>query len=341
MRILLIDDDEILMEALADKLIENHYAVDIATNGEMGWEFICLFNYDLVLLDWMLPDIDGIKICKKIRAKGYQMPIMLLTARDRNIDKVKGLDAGADDYVVKPFNFEELTARIRALLRREIHVASPVLNWHGLSLDPKTHQVTNQQQLLPLTPKEYGLLELFLRHPQQVFSPGAIIDSLWAGEDPPGEEAVRTHIKGLRQKLKVSGMPKNTIETVYGVGYRLKSLPETTSQTRKTKSSQYSEKIKQAWIKFRTVTHERLKVLENLSTALREDRVNQALITESKNSAHKLAGSLGTFGYPEGSKIAKQIENLLTINLVEQVDIAQTIKLIDSLHHNIQHQPLM
>ncbi len=94
MRILLIDDDEVLMEGLADKLIENHYAVDIATTGEMGWEFLCLFNYDLVLLDWMLPDIEGIEICKQIRAKGYEMPIMLLTARDRHIDKVKGLDAG-------------------------------------------------------------------------------------------------------------------------------------------------------------------------------------------------------------------------------------------------------
>ena len=339
MRILLIDDDEILMEALADKLIENHYAVDIATNGEMGWEFICLFNYDLVLLDWMLPDTDGIKICKHIRAKGYKMPIMLLTARDRNIDKVKGLDAGADDYVVKPFDFEELTARIRALLRREIHVASPVLNWHGLSLDPKTHQITYQQQLLPLTPKEYGLLELFLRHPQQVFSPGAIIDSLWAGEDPPGEEAVRTHIKGLRQKLKASGMAKDTVETVYGVGYRLKSLPETTSPPQKTQTSKYSEKIKQAWVKFRTVTHERLVVLENLSVAFAEDRVNETILTEAKSSAHKLAGSLGTFGLPEGSKIAKQIENLLTTDLVDQEHIEQTIELIHSLHKNIEHQP--
>ncbi len=339
MRILLIDDDEILMEALADKLIENHYAVDIATNGEMGWEFICLFNYDLVLLDWMLPDIDGIEICRQIRAKGYEMPIMLLTARDRNIDKVKGLDAGADDYVVKPFDFEELTARIRALLRREIHVSSPILQWQGLSLDPKTHQVTYQQQLLPLTPKEYGLLELFLRHPQQVFSPGAIIDNLWAGEDPPGEEAVRTHIKGLRQKLKASGMAKDTVETVYGVGYRLKSLRETTSQPQKTKPSKYSEKIKQAWVKFRTVTQERLVVLENLSVALTEHQVNEALMAEAKSSAHKLAGSLGSFGFPEGSKIAKQIENLLAASLVDQEDIDRAIELIYSLHQNIQHQP--
>lgn len=122
MRILLIDDDEILMEALADKLIKNYYAVDIATTGEMGWEFLCLFNYDLILLDWILPDIDAINIWQQIRAKGYTMPIMFLTACSRNTERVKLLDAGANHYVVKPFDFEELTARIRALLCREIHI---------------------------------------------------------------------------------------------------------------------------------------------------------------------------------------------------------------------------
>jgi DNA-binding response OmpR family regulator len=339
MRILLIDDDEVLMEGLADKLIEDRYAVDIATNGEMGWEFICLFNYDLVLLDWMLPDVEGIEICQRIRAKGYEMPIMLLTARDRHIDKVRGLDAGADDYVVKPFNFEELTARIRALLRREIHVASPILQWQGLNLDPKTHQVTYQQQLLPLTPKEHGILELFLRHPQQVFSPGAIIDNLWAGEDPPGEEAVRTHIKGLRHKLKTSGMAKDTIETVYGVGYRLKSFQETPSDFSQKAKSDHSAKLKRAWEKFRTVTQERLAVLRNLSEALTEERVEKTLITEAQSSAHKLAGSLGGFGFPQGSTLARQIENLLVSNLTAPENIPRVREAIASLEENLlQHQ---
>ncbi|MEO0849746.1 MAG: response regulator transcription factor, partial [Cyanobacteria bacterium J06648_1] len=151
MRILLIDDDEQLMEVLASKLVEQRYAVDIASTGEMGWEFILLFDFDLVVLDWMLPDIDGINLCQKIRTEGHTMPIMLLTARDRQNDKVLGLDAGADDYVVKPFDFDELTARIRALLRREINVSSPVLVWGDLHLDPKTHEVHYQKQLLPLT----------------------------------------------------------------------------------------------------------------------------------------------------------------------------------------------
>ncbi len=337
MRILLIDDDEQLMEIVAHKLIEQHYAVDIANTGEMGWEFILLFNYDLVVLDWMLPDIDGIDLCQQIRAEGYKMPIMLLTARDRYTDKVVGLDAGADDYVVKPFNFDELTARIRALLRREINVSSPILQWHDLHLDPKTHEVKYQNQLLPLTPKEYGLIELFMRHPQQVFSPGAIIDNLWAGEDPPGEEAVRTHIKGLRQKLKLAGMAKDTIKTVYGVGYRLKSHNDKI-QARESQKIEQSPEIALAWSKFRDVAFQRLAVLENLAVALEENKFSPEL-AEVKSSAHKLAGSLGGFGFPEGSKIAKQIENLLENDLVEPSKIERVIKLIKSLKLELQHQP--
>ncbi len=338
MRILLIDDDEQLMEVLANKLIEQHYAVDIANNGEMGWEFILLFYYDLVVLDVILPDIDGIDLCQQIRAEGYEMPIMLLTASDRHTDKVMGLDAGADDYVVKPFNFDELTARIRALLRREIHVASPILQWQEVSLDPKTHEVRYQNQLLPLTPKEYALMELFMRHPQQVFSPGAIIDNLWAGEDPPGEEAVRTHIKGLRQKLKGAGLTKDTIKTVYGIGYRLKSHTDTT-QKQDSQKIDNSPKIERAWSKFRDVAFQRLTILENLAVAVAENQVSPELCAEAKSSAHKLAGSLGSFGFPKGSKIAKQLENLLETNLVDPTKTKQFIELVAVLKIELQHQP--
>jgi DNA-binding response OmpR family regulator len=337
MRILLVDDDEQLMEVLAQQLIEQHYAIDIANTGEMGWEFIQLFHYDLVLLDLMLPDVNGIKLCQKIRAKGYEMPIMLLTARDRNSDKVMGLDAGADDYVVKPFDFEELTARIRALLRRESQTTSPILQWQELSLDPKTHEVKYQKQLLPLTPKEYALIELFMRHPQQVFSPSAIIDSIWA-EVPPGEEAVRTHIKGLRRKLQKTGMAKDTIQTVYGVGYRLKTPSESSKPDK-------SQQIADAWLQFRDVAFQRLAILESYATALTAEggrvtpnTVTHELYSQAKSAAHKLAGSLGGFGFPNGSKIAKQIENLLEHHLVE-VEIQELTTLVASLSNELQHQP--
>lgn len=342
MRILLIDDDEQLMEVLASKLIEQRYAVDIANTGTMGWEFILLFSYDLVVLDWMLPDLDGVALCRKIRAEGYKMPIILLTARDRYTDKVLGLDAGADDYVVKPFNFDVLTAKLRALLRREINVGSPVLRWHDLSLDPKIHEVQYQNQALPLTPKEYGVIELLMRHPHQVFSPGAIIDNLWAGEDPPGEEAVRTHIKGLRHKLKIAGLDKDTIKTIYGVGYCLKADEPSRehSQSRPIKSPSKQDQLKTAthlWSKFKDLAFERLANLENLAIALVENRVTDELV-QAKNSAHKLAGSLGCFGFPQGSKIARQIEQLLG-KPIAQADIEQMIKLTTSLDACLQHQP--
>ncbi|NJR45456.1 MAG: response regulator [Hyellaceae cyanobacterium CSU_1_1] len=343
MRILLVDDDEQLMEALASKLVEQRYAVDIATTGEMTWEFVLLFDFDLVVLDWMLPDIDGVELCQQIRAEGYTMPIMLLTARDRQNDKVLALDSGADDYVVKPFDFEELTARIRALLRREISISSPILEWGNLKLDPKTHEVHHKQQLLPLTPKEYGMLELFMRHPQQVFSPGAVINNLWAGEDPPGEEAVRTHIKGLRQKLKAVGMAKDTIKTVYGVGYRLKTdddnhTAETLSQLNPQPPKRTAD-INQIWLQFKDLAFERLASLEKLAIALAENNVTAELQAQAKNSAHKLAGSLGCFGFPEGSKIAKQFELFVDHNPLKPEDLEQLTNLTTSLRADLQHQP--
>ena len=342
MRILLVDDDEQLMEVLANSLVRQHYAVDIADTGEMGWEFILLFNYDLVVLDWVLPDVDGVSLCRQIRSKGYTMPIMLLTARDRNTDKVMGLDAGADDYIVKPFDFDVLTARIRALLRREINISSPVLKWHNLTLDPKIHEVHYQRQLLPLTPKEYGLMELFMRHPQQVFSPGAIINNLWAGEDPPGEEAVRTHIKGLRQKLKLVGMAKDTIKTVYGVGYRLKA-DEDSQDTAvfDTSSSQHPERsanINQIWLRFRDLAFERLSDLERLAIASTDSTITVELQQCARNSAHKLAGSLGCFGFSQGSRIAKQLELLLQ-KPNNPADLEQIVKLTELLKKELQHQP--
>lgn len=348
MRILLVDDDEQLMEALASKLVEQRYAVDIATTGEMSWEFVLLFDFDLIVLDWMLPDIDGVELCQQIRAEGYTMPIMLLTARDRQNDKVLALDSGADDYVVKPFDFDELTARIRALLRREMSVSSPILEWGNLKLDPKTHEVHHKQQLLPLTPKEYGMIELFMRHPQQVFSPGAVIDNLWAGEDPPGEEAVRTHIKGLRQKLKAVGMAKDTIKTVYGVGYRLKTDDDSTDSTDSTaerlaklntQPPKRTADINQIWLQFKDLAFERLGSLEKLAIALAENKVTAELQAQAKSSAHKLAGSLGCFGFPEGSKIAKQFELFMDRNPLKLEDLEQLTNLTTSLRADLQHQP--
>ncbi len=225
MRILIVEDDERIAELLVEALSDQHYVVDHATDGQEGWEFVETFTYDLILLDVMLPKMDGISLCQQIRYGGYYMPILLLTARDTTSDRVAGLDAGADDYVVKPYKLEELMARIRALLRRGDLNTPPVMQWGSLRLDPSTCGVTYNGRLLQITPKEYCLLELFLRRGCRVFSRSEILENLWSFEEPPGEDTVKTHIRRLRQKLKVVGAPNDFIETVYGFGYRLKPNP--------------------------------------------------------------------------------------------------------------------
>ncbi len=222
MKILIVEDDERIAEALAEALCDQNYVVEIALDGELGKELIDSFSYDLILLDIMLPKIDGIKLCKLLRSQGYSVPILMLTARDAIDDRIIGLDAGADDYVVKPFELSELSARIRALLRRGTSILPPALEWQGLSLNSNTCEVFYHSNLIPLTPTEYRLLELFLRNQRRVFSRAQIIDHLWSFEEPPEEATVKAHMRGLRQKLKAAGAPRNLIETVYGVGYRLR-----------------------------------------------------------------------------------------------------------------------
>ncbi len=225
MKLLLVEDDERIAEALAEDLSDQNYLVDVVGNGEAGWELVEAFTYDLLLLDVVLPKLGGVSLCQRLRSCGYSMPILLLTARDTKEEKAMGLDAGADDYVVKPFDLVELAARIRALLRRGSSIKPPILTWGALSLDPATCEVTYAGQPLYPTPKEYRLLELFLRHGCRVFSRSAILDQLWSFESPPDEGTVKAHIKGLRQKLKLVGAAVDFIETIYGLGYRLKPNP--------------------------------------------------------------------------------------------------------------------
>ncbi|AFZ17747.1 response regulator transcription factor [Allocoleopsis franciscana] len=222
MRILLVEDDAGFAEALAEALSDQWYVVDVASDGEAGWMQAQAMDYDLMLLDVMLPKLDGISLCQRLRAKGYSNPILMITARDTSYDKVSGLDAGADDYVVKPIDLPELLARVRALLRRGMSSTSPVLEWGGLKLDPSTYDVSYDDKPLRLTPKEYALLELFLRSGRRVLSRSLLIEHIWSLESPPTEDTVKAHVKSLRNKLKTVGAPHDLIETVHGLGYRLK-----------------------------------------------------------------------------------------------------------------------
>ena len=223
MRILLVEDDERITKALAEALMDHHYVVDVVHDGQMGWEFAESAAYDVIILDVMLPGLSGIQFCQRLRQQGKTTPVLMLTAKDTSADKVLGLDVGADDYVIKPFDLQELLARVRALLRRGNSALPPVLEWGSLRLDPNSCEVTYAEKLISLTPKEYGLLELFLRSPGRVLSREIILEHLWSFEDIPGDDTVKTHIKRLRQKLKIVGVPSTLIETVYGLGYRLKT----------------------------------------------------------------------------------------------------------------------
>ncbi len=227
MKILLVEDDPVTVSLLTQSLNSHNYNVSAAADGETALHLVQAYDYDLIVLDVLIPKLDGISLCLKLRSSGCKMPILLLTALDSSSDRVQGLEAGADDYVVKPFNLEELIARIRALLRRgKATLSSTNLTWEKLQVNPDTTEVTYGETVLHLTPKEYNLLELFLRNPRRIFSRSAILDRIWSAGEFPQEEAVTAHIKGLRQKLKAAGMTVDLVETVYGLGYRLKSLPE-------------------------------------------------------------------------------------------------------------------
>ncbi len=320
MRILLVDDDAALMESLAERLIQQRYAVDIAVDGSSAQSYVDLFNYDLVVLDLMLPDGDGIQFCQQFRQGGYTNPLMMLTAKERTAEKVRALDAGADDYVVKPFDFDELCARIRALLRRDAQGLPPVLQWGPLTLDPSTCETSFQEQPIRLTPKEFSMMELFLRHPHRVYSLGAIIDDLWSFEDSPGEDAVRTHIKGLRRKLQAAGAPKDLIKTVYGLGYRLNQEVAWTGQDDSVLAAQgkgdasaqlISQAIAQSCKRYLGSASQKIAVLEAAARSLSSGTLDPELHYASQINAHQLAGSLGCFGLAEGSQIARQIETQL------------------------------
>lgn len=224
MHILLVEDDVRLAESLKEILVAQRYRVDCARDGESGWQQVSGATYDLVLLDVTLPKLDGIRLCQQMRDRGITTPVLMLTARDTSTDKVMGLDAGADAYMVKPFHLEELLAQVRALLRRGQTSFTPKLSWESLTLDPTSYEVTYHRTPIHLTPKEFALLEALLRYGRRVLSRAAIIDQIWHWQEAPEDNTIKSYIKTLRAKLKAAGAPKDFIETVHGLGYRLKAL---------------------------------------------------------------------------------------------------------------------
>ena len=300
MRILVVEDDPIIAQLIETILEPQKYAVDFATDGQMGLDLSEAYEYDAILLDVSLPKKDGISVCRQIRSQGNTVPILLLTGLSSPADRARGLDAGADDYLGKPFDPQELLARIRAILRRSHQPSTPILTWGDLHLDPVSTTVTYRDNLVPVTPKEYALLELFLRNSKRVFSCDAILDHLWSDGVTPSEEAIRTHIKGLRHKLKQAGAATDLIETVYGIGYRLKPV-----------NSLAVNLLTDTWEKFKGQLLEQVAVLERLSMRFLNRDLQSDWQEVGRNIAHSLSGSLGMFGFSLSSELARQIEKLL------------------------------
>jgi diguanylate cyclase (GGDEF)-like protein len=347
MRILLIEDDEVLLEVLLQSLTSQHYIVDAVQDGQSGWEYAQSANYDLILTDVGLPILDGIKLCQRLRAEGSSIPILLITAKDASSDRIRGLDAGADDYLIKPLDLAELHARLRVLLRRGEVSPTTVLQVGNLRLDPRSCEVSYKEKPLALTPKEYTLLEIFLRNPSRVFSRGQLVEHLWTFDDPPLEESVKAHIKGLRQKLKKAGAV-DWIENVYGLGYRLKEgvgdkadkgdkedkedkedkgdketrgqgdkktilsphppLPTPSSQSLE---QQFNQGMSKLWQQYQGLMIQRLKALQTAATAIQTKTLTPELREDARQAAHKLAGVLGMFDREAGTVLAREIEEIL------------------------------
>jgi OmpR-family two-component system manganese-sensing response regulator len=222
MNILLVDDEVELTEPLSRLLRREGYVVDVATEGEAGVSLALQGGYNLLILDWMLPGVSGLEICRQVRSRQDNTPVLFLTAKDTLDDRVDGLDAGADDYLVKPFELRELLARVRALLRRSATLEVPVhsLGYAGLELDEANQLAYRQGQVIELSDKETRLLAYLLRHPNQVLTHDQLYQGVWGDQELPTSNVLAAQMRLLRRKVEPRGTPP-IIHTVYGKGYRL------------------------------------------------------------------------------------------------------------------------
>jgi DNA-binding response OmpR family regulator len=223
MRILVVEDEAELLEAIAEGLRDNYFTVDVALNGSEALHKVRVEeSYDVIILDIMLPKMDGVSLLKKIRSEGYKMPVLMLTARNGINDKVQSLDSGADDYLTKPFDFRELLARVRALLRREKEDKITIITIGDLVLDTRTHEVRRGKGVIGLTKKEYQILEYLLINKGRVVEKTELENHLWGEEASLWSDTLRTHIKNLRRKIDGKSKVK-IVKTIRGTGYEIES----------------------------------------------------------------------------------------------------------------------
>ena len=222
MRILVVEDEPRITAFIKRGLEEENYAVDAAYDGEEALDWVAVVDYDLIILDVLMPKLNGIQVCQEVRRRGNPVPILMLTARDAIEDRVQGLDSGADDYLVKPFAFQELLARIRALLRRSGDAKTTRLQVGDLILDTLTRQATRAGRIIELTAREYALLEFLMRRPGQVLSRTQIAEHVWAYDFYSTSNVVDVYIRYLRRKIDGDVHP-HLIQTVRGAGYKIEA----------------------------------------------------------------------------------------------------------------------
>ncbi len=361
MKILLVEDDEGAALVLKNILTHQHYTVDLASDGETGLSLAQMFAYDLVLLDIMLPKLDGLMFCRQLRAQKNDTSILLLTALDSSNSKVIGLDAGADDYVIKPFDTNELLARIRALMRRKTPTRSSTIQAGNVRLDSSSSKVTCNGQLLHLTAKEYALLELFLRNSDRIFTQEMLLDYLWSSEEIPLVNTVRAHIKALRRKLKLAEAD-DLIETVHRFGYRLNSkldqmklttaadtdsLPTEidatiVNQYQPQNQPQLSSVLADIWKRFKPKYSEQVRSLEQNITALLVDTQTEELAQQAQAEAHMLIGSLASFGFTEASCLSREIEKIFRAGIQQSIaQVERLSQLVVALQQELEQATIL
>jgi diguanylate cyclase (GGDEF)-like protein len=352
MRVLVIDEDNRIIETIAEVLIQHRHLVDTAPDREQGWDLIQVYKYDLMILSMDLPGAtNGLDLCKQLRKDKYKTPILMLGQQTDAHIIAKALDAGADDYLAKPFEWAEFLARFRALLRRDSTTITPTLQWGKLKLDPISCKVTYDEELVRLRPREYKLLELFMRNRNRIFSCGAILDRLWSFDDPPGEETIRAHIKGLRQKLRAAGA-NDLIETVYGLGYRLRPLEKSDPALEGTKAAEVAQikmtpslqqALSRTWERIKPTVLAKLAIFEQALQIIEMRELDLQVMQKTQLEAKELAHLLTAFQAEKATSIANQISEFFGEQLALLAESNSEIsskhaKTIGQLINDLRHE---
>ena len=333
MKILIVEDDRSVSSILHEQITAIQCSVDIVEDSLIGLSQAQQCEYDVIVIDMTLPQLDGINLCRQLRERGYQNSILMLTASEQVIDQVQSIDAGADDYMVKPYAPDELLAKTRVLSRRVEIAAATHITWENLCLDVNRNIFSSQEQDINFTAKEYCLLELLLYNPQRIFSRSNILHKLWDFSTSLNQQIVGAHVERVRQKLKTAGV-NDSIETIHGLGYRLRA-PQTCSITA-SPAQKITVETNRIWEKFKDKFLAQVVVLQQSAELLRQHQLTTDQRLQACFAARDLAGSLSLFGFTSGSQLAKQCEiTLQSEGIIPLSEVRLLRNLVTSLQQEL------